>query len=159
MSLKQKSASPKPSEIPHGEGLAADSRSGSRRVGGLLAVVGTLFVLLAAGDALAGTTLGSSRDDVMRGSDHRKAEESFAGMGGADLIHGGAGADSLSGGAGDDEIYGLGGQDFLLGGSGDDFMEAADGERDHIGCGPGNDVVSVDKKDLVARDCETVYTS
>ena len=63
------------------------------------------------------------------------------------------------GGAGEDEIYGLEGRDFLLGGAGDDFIEAADGERDHIGCGPGNDVVSVDKKDLVAHDCETVYTS
>lgn len=159
MSLKQKPASPKLSRVPYDEGSAADSRSGSRRVGGLFAVLGALFILLAAGDALAGTTLGSSKDDVTRGSDHQKAGKRFAGMDGADLIYGGAGADSLSGGAGEDEIYGLEGRDFLLGGAGDDFIEAADGERDYIGCGPGNDVVSVDKKDLVAHDCETVYTS
>ncbi len=91
MSLKQKPASPNLSRVPYGESSAVDSRSGSRRVGGLFAVLGALFILLAAGDALAGTTLGSSKDDVMRGSDHQKAGKRVAGMDGVDLIYDGAG--------------------------------------------------------------------
>lgn len=152
MSLKQR---PVPLVISESGGAAVGGR-GSRRTGVLLVVLGSLFVLLAAGDALAGTKLGSGGDDVMRGSG---AGENLAGMGGDDSIHGGPGEDSLSGGAGEDEIYGLEGRDLLLGGAGDDFIEAADGVKDHIGCGPGDDVVSLDEKDLVARDCETVYAS
>jgi Ca2+-binding RTX toxin-like protein len=72
-------------------------------------------------------------------------------------IHGGSGEDALIGGSGDDEIYGLSGRDLLVGGAGDDFIEASDGTRDQVRCGPGQDVVSVDEKDFVASDCETVY--
>jgi Ca2+-binding RTX toxin-like protein len=104
----------------------------------LLVVLGLLFVGLAAGDAVAGTGLGSFRD-------------------GAISIHGGSGEDALIGGSGDDEIYGLSGRDLLVGGAGDDFIEASDGTRDQVRCGPGQDVVSVDEKDFIARDCETVY--
>ena len=45
----------------------------------------------------------------------------------------------------------------ILGGTGDDFIEAKDGEADFVGCGPGNDVASVDPADRVEGDCETLY--
>lgn len=64
----------------------------------------------------------------------------------------------VSGGAGDDDIYGEDGGDAIAGGEGDDFIEAKDGARDHISCGPGDDVASVDApEDIAAADCETVY--
>jgi len=47
--------------------------------------------------------------------------------------------------------------DAELGGAGDDFIEAKDGHRDYVWCGPGDDVVSVDLGDRVARNCETLY--
>ncbi len=156
--MKQRPVPPAIPEVPGGAapgGMVGGGR-GSRWMGVLLVVLGALFILLAAGDALAGTRIGSGGRDTMRGS---VTGENLAGMGGADSIHGGAGGDSLSGGAGGDEIYGLGGWDLLLGGAGDDFIEAADGAKDHIRCGSGDDVVSLDEKDLVARDCETVYAS
>ena len=66
-------------------------------------------------------------------------------------------ADAELGGGGDDELYGGPGRDALLGGAGDDFIEAKDGHRDYVWCGPGDDVVSVDLGDRVARNCETLY--
>ena len=157
MSLKQRPVSKAvPESAGTRRGLSPGKRS-SRLAGVLLVAFGSLFVLLAADDvSLAGTRLGSDGDDVMRGSD---AGEKLAGLQGSDSIHGGTGRDSLSGGVGEDEIYGLEGRDLLLAGAGDDFIEAADGAKDHVGCGPGDDVVSLDEKDLAARDCETVYTS
>ena len=64
---------------------------------------------------------------------------------------------TLLGLEGDDELYGGGGQDLILGGEGDDFIEAKDGESDLVGCGPGNDVASVDNLDTVEGDCETFF--
>jgi hypothetical protein len=52
-------------------------------------------------------------------------------------VSGGPGADSIAAGAGDDRI------------------EAADGRRDRVRCGPGNDSVVADRIDLV-KGCETV---
>ena len=66
-------------------------------------------------------------------------------------------ADAELAGGGDDELYGGPGRDALLGGAGDDFIEAKDGHRDYVWCGPGDDVVSVDLGDRVARNCETLY--
>lgn len=136
--LKQRSASTQRIEVDQSGDERRVERSGSRRAGILLVVLGLLFVGLAAGDALAGTGLGGFRES-------------------GETIRGGSGEDALIGGAGDDEIYGLGSRDLLFGGAGDDFIESSDGVRDEIKCGPGKDVASVDEKDLVSRDCETVY--
>ena len=155
MSLKQRPVHRANPEASGGE-ASREAVGGSRRTGLSLIALGALFVLLAAGDALAQTRLGSGGDDDMRSSG---TGEKLAGMAGADSIHGGAGGDTLIGGAGADEIYGLDGQDLLLGGADDDFIEAADGAKDHVRCGPGDDVASLDEKDLAARDCETVYAS
>lgn len=127
---------------------------GLRWAGVLVAAVGVLLLCLAAGDALAGVELGGGGDNVLRGS---AGADRLAGFNGADTLHGGAGDDTLYGGAGDDEIYGGPGEDDILGGVGDDFIETKDGSTDRVGCGPGTDSVSVDSKDLVSPDCETVY--
>lgn len=102
-----------------------------------------LLLVLAAGDALAGVELGGGGDNAIRGA----AEgDRIAGFGGGDTLHGAAGGDTIYGGTGEDEV---------LGGTGDDFVEAKDGAADRVSCGA--DSVSVDSKDLVSPDCETVY--
>ncbi|MBA2714653.1 MAG: hypothetical protein H0U55_13995 [Rubrobacteraceae bacterium] len=102
------------------------------------------MLTLAAGSALADpTTEGGT--DALRGAD------------GADRLTGSGGDDGIWGLGGDDELYGGKGRDLILGDAGEDFIEAKDGEVDFVGCGPGNDVASVDLTDRVDRDCETVY--
>lgn len=74
------------------------------------------------------------------------------------ILHGSNAQDVLSGGSGDDELYGDSGRDLLLSGHGSDFIEAKDGESDYVACGSGDDVADVDDVDLVASDCETVFS-
>jgi Ca2+-binding RTX toxin-like protein len=112
------------------------------------------LLFLAAGEALAGTVVGSGGGDVLRGS---SAGERLVGFGGEDRIQGLAGDDELYGGGGDDELHGGQGSDVLLGGVGDDFAQTRDGGRDHVDCGPGHDAVRSDPRDRVARDCEMFY--
>lgn len=123
-------------------------------MGALVALLGALLLLLAAGDALAGVELGGGGDDALRGS---AGGDRLAGFDGDDTLHGAAGDDAIYGGAGDDTIYGGPGEDEVLGGAGDDFIEARDGEVDRVSCGPGADTVSIDSNDFVSPDCETVY--
>ena len=75
--------------------------------------------------------------------------------GGNDRIAGGIGADVLSGGDGSDRLYGGPGADVLLGGAGSDHIEAADGTRDVVNCGAGQDSATVDRFDRVVG-CERV---
>ena len=138
--------------IPVSGGRAGDR--GLPWVGVLVTLVGVVLLILAAGDALAGVELGGGGDNVLRGS---AGNDRIAGMGGGDILHGGPGDDAIYGGGGADEIYVGPGDDDVLGGAGDDFVEAKDGATDRVGCGPGDDFVSVDREDLVSPDCETVY--
>jgi RTX calcium-binding nonapeptide repeat (4 copies)/WD40-like Beta Propeller Repeat len=82
-------------------------------------------------------------------------DDTILGMGGNDTILGGAGDDRLDGGAGNDVITGGPGTDHIFGGPGSDTIYAADGERDYIDCGPGNDRAVVDAVDIV-KNCEDV---
>lgn len=107
-------------------------------------MIGALLLTLAAGNALADSVRGGGTS-ALRGTDEG---ERLTGFGGDDDIWG------LGG---EDELYGGEGRDLILGGTGHDFIEAKDGEADLVGCGPGNDVASVDLVDRVARDCETIY--
>jgi Ca2+-binding RTX toxin-like protein len=80
------------------------------------------------------------------------------GLGGNDTLLGGAGDDRIYGGSGNDVITGGSGADHLYGGGGSDTIFAADGERDFIDCGPGNDRAVVDSVDKTVN-CEVVVIS
>jgi Ca2+-binding RTX toxin-like protein len=100
---------------------------------------------------------------------------------GNDQVHGDNGSDSVSGGEGRDFVDGARGADRMLGGGGGDFLvdgpideaakddvlSAGDGNdiiatdhvpavRDLVSCGGGFDRAIVDRKDVVAGDCERV---
>jgi hypothetical protein len=45
----------------------------------------------------------------------------------------------------------------MSGGPGNDTISAADGKKDSVNCGPGNDHATADKKDKL-RGCEHVST-
>jgi hypothetical protein len=86
-----------------------------------------------------------------------------AGDGDFDEVRGYNGDDSLDGGSGVDELRGYGGRDRLIGGPGEDqlfagghadVIEAADGERDQVVCGWGEDTAIVDQFDDYDKDCE-----
>jgi hypothetical protein len=127
-------------------------------------------------DHLAGTKgddrmHGKSGDDDLEG---HSGDDDMCGDDGDDTIKGGAGDDDLSGGrgndvlqgqagddvehgdAGDDTITGGSGHDVMSGGPGNDRIKARDGRRDRITCGAGNDTVTADRSDSVARNCEHV---
>jgi Ca2+-binding RTX toxin-like protein len=97
---------------------------------------------------------GTSGANTLRGG---AGPDVLDGRGGNDTLYGLAGNDRLLGGAGADRLVGGPGRDTLLGGIGNDRLESRDGVRDQVNCGPGKqDVAIVDRKDVVARDCETI---
>jgi hypothetical protein len=105
-----------------------------------------LFIaLLVGGVAGAATITGTPRADRLKGTvrsdviDGRAGADSLFGLGGSDVLQGGAGRDTIDGGAGDDRV-----------------PAHADGERDRIRCGAGNDIVTAELTDTVAADCEVV---
>jgi len=99
---------------------------------------------------------------------------------GNDFVHGDNGSDSVSGGEGRDFVDGARGADRMLGGEGGDLffdgpigeaskdtITAGDGNdiiiidhvpaaKDMVSCGGGFDRAIVDRKDVVAGDCERV---
>ena len=137
MSLKQNTTILPVAPVPQEEADPVEKRSGL--AGLLLVMIGALLLALAAGNALA------------------DSERSGGGTDGGERLAGSGADDVIRGLGGDDELYGGEGRDVILGGAGDDFIEAKDGEVDFVGCGSGDDVVSVDLNDRVARDCETIY--
>jgi Tol biopolymer transport system component len=133
--------------------------------------------------------VGGRGADVLRGAGGRDclygdegADRLFGGAGsdrldggsGADVLTGGRGDDILTGGAGDDTLSGGGadqltdarGLDRFSGGAGNDVVRARDSSsrdrrhRDRVSCGAGKrDRAYVDRRDIVARDCERVVRS
>jgi Ca2+-binding RTX toxin-like protein len=84
---------------------------------------------------------------------------SILGTTGPDALRGTRGRDLVCGFDGDDRLSGGNSADRLFGGRGDDRVLARDGASDVIGCGPGRDSVTADRRDLVGRDCERVSRS
>ena len=99
--------------------------------------------------------VGTSKNEYLAGGGH---DDTIFGLGGNDTLLGGAGDDRIYGGSGRDVITGGSGADRLFGGRGSDTIFAADGERDIIDCGPGNDRAVVDSVDK-AVNCEVVVPS
>ena len=120
-----------------------------------------------------GLLLGTDKRDFLGGRD---GEDRVRGLGGSDVIEGGPGSDILYGGPGgdqfddgkgDDVIYGGDGndlvkahqgEDVIYGGDGNDVLNVpADGQRDKIYCGKGQDLylaAKPDKLDYVDSSCE-----
>ncbi len=96
--------------------------------------------------------VGTNGNDYLAGSGH---DDTIIGLRGNDTILGGAGDDRLYGGNGNDVITGGSGADRIDAGPGSDTVNAADGERDVINCGSGDDHATVDKVDIV-HNCELV---
>lgn len=72
------------------------------------------------------------------------------------MIFGRAGDDRLAGRAGDDFLSGGDGSDRVAGDSGNDRVSLQGDGFDTVGCGSGVDVVTADRADAVAPDCEVV---
>jgi hypothetical protein len=79
--------------------------------------------------------------------------EDIFGADGPDKLGGSGAANTIDGGAGEDRITGGAGKDAIFGGDGDDVIEARDGQVDRIDCGPGDDVATIDRNDVITR-CE-----
>lgn len=104
---------------------------------------------------------GGSGDDDLSGGDD---DDQLSGAAGADTLSGEAGTDALRGGDGNDRISEVGdgyrkgetidvGSNVISGGAGADTVNAANGRRDRINCGPGQDRATIDRIDRL-EDCE-----
>jgi len=105
----------------------------NKRLRRTCALTASMLLALTA-PALAGTIMGTSGNDVMRGSAQ------------ADKLYGKAGNDRLDGRAGNDRLDGGPGNDVLVGGAGKDVIQ----------CGAGRDAATVALGDTVAADCEVL---
>jgi hemolysin type calcium-binding protein len=105
--------------------------------------------------------LGGTGNDFVFGD--KGSDSAVMGEEGRDLIDGWSGSDRMVGGAGGDFLTdGLIGEasknDILSGGGGGDIIVADNvpAVKDIVSCGTGLDRAMVDRKDLVAPDCERV---
>jgi Ca2+-binding RTX toxin-like protein len=117
------------------------------------------------------TLLGGSGKDRLVGG--KKVGTAYRTQGGHKDLLGGSGNDNIVGGRGSDTIVGGEGNDLLatgdtltetaddkvFGGSGTDAINALSdpAAEAEIFCGDGTDVVIVNRKDVVAADCEKVF--
>ena len=85
---------------------------------------------------LVATVVGTSQDDVLRGTPGRDV---ITGWAGRDKIRGGGGADVICGGADSDRLFGGPGNDRLFGEDSDNATEQLDG-------GPGNDLLNLGRR-------------
>ena len=110
---------------------AVNSGGATEAASAISVVIGRVFLGTAAGEVIVGTI-------------------------GADVIRARGGNDRALGGAGRDRLNGGLGVDSLSGGTGDDVLLARDGLADWVGCGWGQDVAVVDRRDHVGAACESV---
>ena len=132
------------------------------------------------GDSGADTLNGNDDNDLLKGfGDNDKisgdagndrvqgsgGNDKVTGADGKDKVRGGTGNDKVDGGDGNDQVQSQGGKDKIKGGTGEDNIragggndkvKAADGFKDKVKCGLGNDKATVDKIDVVASDCNKV---
>ena len=100
----------------------------------------------AGNDRLVG---GAGNDRLVGGA----GNDRLVGGAGNDRIAGGTGDDLVEGGAASDRLNGGAGRDHVHAGSGNDFILTAGVFGDRVDCGPGRDLVLVDRLDRV-RHCE-----
>ena len=106
----------------------------------------------AAGGDGADTLTAAGAADTLAGS---QGDDTLDGGAGNDQIRGDEGNDRMGGGAGDDTINGGAGNDAFGGGDGNDTIQSADGYKDAVDCGAGDDSAVVDQLDQL-DGCERV---
>jgi hypothetical protein len=116
-------------------------------------VRGTPFRDFLYGSAGPDRLLGEGRADVLDGG---SGNDVLDGDGGWDTLLGRAGNDVLIGRGDPDTIVGGPGRDRIFAGEGRDVVQVRDGWRDTIDCGGGQDTVTADRVDAVARNCEHI---
>ena len=98
------------------------------------------------------------------GADQKPGSDTIRGGSGNDTISGGEGPDEIHGDSGNDHLYdgatsADGARDFIYGGDGDDVIGTVNEPQqaeDVVSCGAGVDKAVVDTIDLVADDCEEI---
>jgi hypothetical protein len=106
-----------------------------RRTVGLFVVAMALGMLMVSGVALA-KTFTCEADETCVGTN--KADK-ITGTNQADTIRAKGGKDNINGRGGADDIDAGQGRDKVRGGDGNDTIDIADGDRDLVDCGAGND--------------------
>jgi Tol biopolymer transport system component len=84
-----------------------------------------------------------------------KGDDALFGGPGSDRLVGGSGADYLSGGSGHDRLVGGPGRNRIEAGGGSDSINSANGVREMVDCGFGDDGVTADRRDKLSG-CERV---
>jgi hypothetical protein len=128
-------------------------------------LTGTQLIGSTARNTLNGTAgvdiiFGLGGNDILRGRGDR---DCLYGGSSNDRLNGGTGGDLLFGNSGADKLADNRGRDRFSGASGPDRINSRDRSRagrrarDRVRCGAGRrDVALVDRRDIVARDCERV---
>ena len=114
-------------------------------------------------DTLSG---GPGRDAVLGGNEFgpQSGDRNLSGGPGGDFVGAGRGSDVMAGGSGRDLLFDAefteGQRDVISGGDGDDAIITwqRPAAKDVIDCGSGFDAVLVDSEDVVAPNCERVFT-
>ena len=142
---------------------APDTLRGTNKADNLLGRgANDILLALAGNDNL----LGGPGKDIVNGGDENRLS------GGNKNMVGGSGNDSVNGGRGSDTVLGEEGNDLVAdgpdrefatdnvsGGDGNDVVAAVNRPAfvDIVSCGGGFDRVIVDRKDVLAPDCEKVF--
>jgi len=122
-------------EIAGGQNVATTDAKGRATLGA--GDAGTLTLRATRGPAIASEPIDVCVNEVLGQCPAVRGER----------ILGRSGADSITGTPGADEVRARGG---------DDTIDVTGNERDRVLCGAGDDTVRADRRDRVARDCETV---
>lgn len=124
--------------------------------------MGTSLVITMFSTALADVINGTQNENFTRGWGY--SDKVFGGFN-RDIILGGDGEDYIDGGSGNDKIVGGSYSDILFGFEGSDIIfsngeneTTADGHKDTIDCGPGEDEawINVEFDEDVVTNCEVV---
>jgi Ca2+-binding RTX toxin-like protein len=147
---------------------APDTLRGTNQADTLLGRDANDILIALAGDD---TLLGERGKDIVFGGNERRRDEGRL-LGGNKNMVGGSGNDSVIGGRGSDIVLGEEGNDLVVdgpdrefstdnvsGGEGNDVVGAVNRPAfvDIVSCGGGFDRVIVDRKDVLAPDCEKVF--
>ena len=106
-------------------------------------------------DSLAGIVniIGGGGYNILTGDNQNNT---ITGGSGGNTITDGNGNDTINGGSGNDIIVAGSGSSTINGNGGNDQINAFAGVNDHVNCGTGSSVVTVNPSDIVNPNCTTV---